>query len=188
MQKYVVCLFSYMPLLSNPHLDLNISRIETARCILVPFSTDGRVDIREMQKEFCRINKNRWVSDLLPDYYQEYDYIKESESKIAQGIEFENFILDRRKNNLIGAGGLRLLESGEVNIGIWIREERQGEWIATEVYAALISWARENTDFPYLVHSLNPQNDGSRRLATKFGGILQDEKTENGNDIYHIVL
>lgn len=124
----------------------------------------------------------------MPNYYQEYDYIKASEEKIARGEEFENFILDKRKNTLIGAGGLRLLESGEVNIGIWIREERQGEGIATEIYDALIVWARENLAHDYLIHSLHPENTGSRKLAEKFGGILQSRKAENGNDVYHIPL
>jgi hypothetical protein len=106
--------------LKNPHLDLTTSRIETARCLLVPFSTDGRVDIHELQEEFCRANKNLYVSSILPTYEQEVDYVRASEEKIARGEEFENFILDKRNNALIGAGGLRLLESGEVNIGIWI--------------------------------------------------------------------
>ncbi len=40
-----------MSFLSNPHLDLTISHIETARCVLVPFSLDGRVDIHELQEK-----------------------------------------------------------------------------------------------------------------------------------------
>ena len=177
-----------MSFLKNPHLDLINSRIETARCILVPFSTDGRVDIRELQQEFCRANKKLWVSPILPNYYQEYDYLKSSEEKIAQGREFENFILDKRKQILIGAGGLRLRESGELNIGIWIRENEQGKWLATEIYETLISWARENTNYTFLVHSVHPENISSRKLAEKFWGVFQEDKWENGNYIYHIPL
>lgn len=174
--------------LKNPHLDLTTSRIETERCVLVPFSTDGRVDIRELQEEFCRANKDHYVSPILPTYEQELEYIRACEDKIARGEEFENFVLDKRHNTLVGAGGLRLLESGEVNIGIWIREERQSEGIATEIYDALIVWAKENLAHDYLIHSLNPENTPSRKLAEKFGGILQTEKTERGHDIYYIPL
>ncbi len=73
-----------MPFLSNPHLDLTTSRIETLRCILVPFSTDGRVDIHELQEEFCMANKNLWVSPYFPDYDAEYEYVRASEKKIAR--------------------------------------------------------------------------------------------------------
>lgn len=174
--------------LQDPHLDLTTSRIETDRCVLVPFSTDGRVDIRELQEEFCRANKNLYVSSILPTYEQEMDYVRASEEKIARGEEFENFILDKSSNSLVGAGGLRLLESSEVNIGIWIRESEQWKWYASEVYDALILWAKENLAHDYLIHSLNPENTPSRKLAAKFGGILQTEKTQRGHDVYHIPL
>ena len=177
-----------MPFLSHSNISLSTSRIETDRCVLVPFSTDGRVDIRELQEEFCRANKNLYVSPILPTYEQEVEYVHNEEQKITRGEAFENFILDKRHNTLVGAGGLRLLESGEVDIGIWIRENEQWKWYASEAYKALIEWARENTDYQDLKHSLNPENIWSRKLAEKFGGILQDEKTKSGHDIYHIPL
>lgn len=177
-----------MPFLRHPHLDLTTSRIETDRCVLVPFSTDGRVDIRELQEEFCKANKNLYVSQYLPNYEQELEYVGSSEIKIQKWEELENFILDKMTKKLIWAGGLRLLESGEVNIGIWIREDAQGKWYASEAYDALIEWAKGNLIQQYLVHSLNPKNIASRKLAEKFGGILQSEKTERGHLIYHIPL
>jgi RimJ/RimL family protein N-acetyltransferase len=177
-----------MPFLRNPHLDLTTSRIETARCMLVPFSTDGRVDIRELQEEFCLANKNFWVAPILPDYDAEYEYVRSSEIKMQKWEEFENFILDKRTQELIWAGGIRVLESGKLNIGIWIREREHGKWYATEIYTALLDWARQNTDHTFLKHSLNPVNIASRKLAERFGGILQEEKTDRGHDIYHIPL
>jgi hypothetical protein len=60
-----------MSFLRNPHLDLTTSRIETDKCVLVPFSLDGRVDIRELQEEFCLANKDLWVSPFLPSYEEE---------------------------------------------------------------------------------------------------------------------
>ena len=54
-----------MTFLLNPHLDLTTSRIETLRCVLVPFSTDGRVDIHELQREFAKANKNLYVVPII---------------------------------------------------------------------------------------------------------------------------
>jgi hypothetical protein len=84
-----------MPLLSNPNISLSTSRIESARCVIVPFSTDGRVDIREFQEEFCKANKSLYVSPILPTYQQELEYVKNEEEKIARGEAFENMILAR---------------------------------------------------------------------------------------------
>jgi hypothetical protein len=100
-----------MPFLQNPHLDLTTSRIETTRCVLVPFSSDGRVDIHELQREYCQANKDLYVSPNLPTYEEEVTFIREEEAKIARGEEFENFILEKRTDRLLGCGGLRILES-----------------------------------------------------------------------------
>ena len=175
-----------MPFLKNPYSDLTTSRIETLRCILVPFSTDGRVDIHELQREFAKANKNLYVVPIIPTYEEELEYVRKAEEKIARWEEFENFILEKDANRLLGCGWLRVLESWELNIGIWMREDMQGKWYATEVYAALIDWAGEYTDHTFLKHSLHPDNEPSRRLALKFEGVLQSEKTERWHDIYHI--
>ena len=84
-----------MPLLSSPHLNLTASYIETDRCTLVPFSTDGIVDIHELHDEFCKANRNLYVSQFLPTYEEEVAYVKKSEEKIAQGEEFENCMLEK---------------------------------------------------------------------------------------------
>jgi RimJ/RimL family protein N-acetyltransferase len=154
----------------------------------MPFSTDGRVDIHELQKEFCNANKNLYVSSHLPNYEDEFDYIKKSEEKLLKWEEFENFIVEKWTYKLIGCAWLRLLESNELNIGIWIREDMQWNGYATEAYSALINWARVSTTYTYLIHSLNPENLGSQRLAEKFGWILQEKKNEREHKIYYIPL
>lgn len=103
------------------------SRLETLRCVLLPFSLDGQVDIHELHEEFCKANINLYVAPKLPTYEDEVEYIRKAEEKIERCEEFENFILERETGRLIGCGGLRVLESGEMNIGIWIREDEQGK-------------------------------------------------------------
>ena len=84
-----------MSFLSNSHISLTTSRIETLRCVLVPFSTDGRVDIHELQVEFSKANKNLYVAPTLPTYEEELEYVRKAEEKIGKGEEFENFIMDK---------------------------------------------------------------------------------------------
>lgn len=177
-----------MQFLRNPHLDLTTSRIETERCVLIPFSTDGRVDIRELTEEFCKANKNLYVSDFLPTYEQEVIWLQQLEEQIKNKEVFENFILSRERGKLIGCVGLNKPEEHRMNIGLWIREDEHGKGYATEVYRALLDWAREHVRYDILKHSLNPKNIASRKLAEKFGGVLQEEKSERGHDIYHIPL
>jgi hypothetical protein len=89
-----------MSFLRNPHLDLTNSRIETERCVLVPFSLDGRVDIRELQEEYCRANKTFLVRNTLT-YEQELEFVRLSEENITRGEEFQNFILEKSTNTFL---------------------------------------------------------------------------------------
>ncbi|MBC7498021.1 GNAT family N-acetyltransferase [Candidatus Gracilibacteria bacterium] len=177
-----------MSFLRNPHIDLTQSKIETDRCVLVPFSTDGRVDIRELQEEFCKANKDLWVGPFLPSYEEEIIWLTGVEKDIANRELFENFILDKNTGSFIGCIGVNRPEEHRMNIGLWIRESEQGKGYGTEVYVAMLDWAREHTIYGHLKHSLTPENIGSRKLAERFGGILQVEKTESGHNIYHIPL
>lgn len=177
-----------MSFLRNPHLDLTTSRIETTRCMIVPFSTDGLVDIRELQEEFCKANKNLCIAPVLPSYEEEMEFVTNMTELVSRWEVFENFILEKWTNRLIGAIALNTPEEHRMNIWLWIRESDQGKWYGTETYTAMIDWAREHTVYDHLKHSLTPENMWSRKLAERFGGILQTEKTDRGHDIYHIPL
>jgi len=66
----------------------------------VPFSTDGRVDIRELQEEYCRANKTFLVRTFIT-YEQELEFVRLSEESIARGEEFQNFILEKPTNKFL---------------------------------------------------------------------------------------
>lgn len=73
-----------MSFLKNHYLDLTTSRIETARCVLVPFSLDGRVDIHELRVEFSKANKDLYVAPKIPTYEEELEYVRKAEEKIGK--------------------------------------------------------------------------------------------------------
>lgn len=174
--------------LRNTHLDLTKEVIETSRCIIVPFSFDVGVDLREFQEEFCKANKDLYVSPFIPIYEEEVDFVRGVSEQIARWETFENFLLEKDTGKLIGAVGLNAPEEHTMNIWLWIRESEHGKWYATESYIALINWAQENTVYKYLKHSTHPDNTASVKLALKFGGVLQSEKTDRWHDTYHIPL
>lgn len=177
-----------MSFLLNPHLDLTSLRIETDRCILVPFSLDGWVDIHELQEEFCKANKDFFVNSFLPNYEQEVQFVMNVVEQMKRGEIFENFIFEKWTHRFLWCVGINRPELHRMNIGLWIRVDEHGKWYATEVYRAFLDWARENTRYEYLKHSLDPKNEASRKLAIRFWGVLQDETDEKGSEIYHIPL
>ena len=84
-----------MSFLKNPHLDLTLSRIETLRYILLPFSSDGRVDIHELHEQYSQANKELYISPHLPTYEEEVVWLQDMEQKIERRELFENFILEK---------------------------------------------------------------------------------------------
>lgn len=170
-------------------VNTHTSTIQTERCEIIPFSlSEERVHIEELWREFLKINQTRKVSDLLPTKKQEIDYIWWAILSMKNGQIFENFILEKETGKFIGCIGLNTPEKERMNIGLWIREDMQGKWFGTEAYKALLLWAKENTRYNFLKHSLLPGNKESEKLAHKFWWILQEEKTERGFIIYHIPL
>ena len=177
-----------MSFLRNPHLDLTQEKIETNRCFIIPFSVDGRVDIHEVQQEFCKANKHLFVSSFLPSYEEEYDFIRNIEEGMKTGKSFENFIFLKDSGRFIGSIGLNSPEEETMNIGLWIREDECGKWYATEIYSAIIDWARTNVRYTFLKHSVSPENIASIKLALKFQWVIQDVRSDRGDAIYYISL
>lgn len=168
--------------------DLSRERIETERCIITPFSFDTGVAMEELTQEFCKANKDLFVSPFLPTLPEEIEFVTKVVNAIMNGETFENFILEKETRALIGCIGLNNPEENRMNIGLWIRESEHGKGYATETYRALLSWARDNTRYQYLKHSLDPRNDASRKLALKFSGILQPETNEKWDEVYHVPI
>lgn len=177
-----------MTFLQSPHLDLATVRIETARCVLVPFSTDGRVNLHELQEEFCKANYNLFIWPKMPSYEQEVDYVDGVARDMKERKIIEFFILQKGTGRLMGCIGLGESEWHLSNLGLWIRTDEHGKWYGTEIYQAMVDWAREHTTYQFLKHAMDARNTGSRKLALKFGGILQDETNTLGDEVYHIPL
>lgn len=179
---------SKMLLLKNPYLDLIHQYIETERCVIVPFSTDGIVDIKDHNREFNLANKNLWISKNLRDMDDEMAFVKTRMISMGNNEVFENFVLQKESGELIGWIGLNTPEEDSVRIVLWVRDSEEWRGYGTEVYEAMLDWVRTNTDYKFLIHTVHMQNERSGRLALKYGGILQKRKTDEGHLVFHIPL
>lgn len=84
-----------MLLFKDPYLDLIHQYIETDRCVIVPFSTDGIVDIKDLNKEFNKANKNLWITSALRDMEDESEFVKMKIISMGNNEIFENFIIQK---------------------------------------------------------------------------------------------
>ena len=71
---------------------------------------------------------------------------------------------------IIGRAGLNIDETtGNVQLGYLIREEYQGQGIATEVCEAILRYAKKELDLTEVELSVVPTNEASIKVAKKLG-------------------
>ncbi len=177
-----------MLLLKNPYLDLIHQYIETERCIIVPFSTNGLIDIKEYYREFNKANKDGWLTDVEIDPYDELEITKKNIITMGNNERFDNFILNKETGDLLGGISLNTPEEESVNIVLWICDDEEWKWYGTEVYEAMLTWCRANTAYDFLIHTVHVQNERTGRLILKYKGKLQNWRTSQWYLIFHIPL
>lgn len=102
----------------------------------------------------------------------------------ARYLMAEDFVLgifSPAGDELLGGTGFHLreggLESGNAEVGMWIRAERAGRGLGTEVLRALIGWGFDEWPWERLAWKASADNQASRRVAEKAGmkpeGVLR---------------
>lgn len=173
--------------LKHPIQQLSSTILETERCTLKTYHTEG-VDFESLTRNFCEANKDKYVSQLIPTVEQEKEFIEGAVERVHAWEELGFFIYEKWKSEIVGCCGMNALLSPEPNIGLWIVPRLHGQWFWTEVYRALIDWAKTHTNFTFLRHGCNPENQASIELAKKFGWILQDWADSHGTIKFYIPL
>ncbi len=123
-----------------------------------------------------------------PDLDEEVEYIKRTMNAMGNSELFENFVFHKESWEFLGAIGLNKPDEISMNIGLWIRQTQQWKWYGTEVYGAIVDWAKKHTYYKYLRHITDMKNEPFWRIALKFGWKLQKNRDENNRIIFHIPL
>lgn len=92
--------------------------------------------------------------------------MEESERGNQAVLVFSN----KETGEFVGRGGFWRTSTGTPEIGIWIKESAQEVGYGKEIVAGLITWARDNLNYDYLIYPVYRRNTRSRRLAKSLGG------------------
>ena len=89
--------------------------------------------------------------------------------------DFVMAIVERATGTLLGGTGLHRIDHAahEAEVGYWIRGDRQGEGLATEATAALITWAFGDWGFRRIRICCAASNTASLRVPEKLGLTLE---------------
>lgn len=113
--------------LRDPHLDLPQSRIETDRCVIVPFSLD-LVRVEDIWAAYCQANRHHFVSPHTPETPEDEEkFLSSVRVSIERREVFENFIFEKESRQFLGCIGLNRADESSMNIGLWICVDQHGK-------------------------------------------------------------
>lgn len=150
---------------------------ETERLHLRPFTEADLARVAEFyaDEDMTRFMGRGKVKTL--DETREYmrEYIFNHYEKHGYGLYA---VLRKETGELIGRCGLLVwnLEGEELELTYMIDKKHWGQGYAPEAMKFFRDWALKNTNFPYLISMIRPQNLPSIRVAEKLGMSFWKER------------
>lgn len=142
--------------------------LETKRCLLREAVIE---DLDAFYEIYAEPSVARFIEPLSYDYEEEKEKLA---AYIKHQYPFYGFgtwtILERDSHAIIGRAGLNIdTTTGNVQLGYLIREEYQGQGIATEVCEAILRFAKKELELTEVGLRVDPENEASIKLAKKLG-------------------
>lgn len=160
--------------------NLCCTTIFAERVTLKPVSSVYEAELfRELTEEVARY----LVFQPTGDIDDTRDFISQSREEMGNGTALKMVILDRITGSFLGYVNLRLIDTREPKIGIWIAKSEQGKGYGKQAVQALMEWADGNLVYDFLRYPVASENIPSQRLAESLGGVIAGVGTfRNTND------
>jgi RimJ/RimL family protein N-acetyltransferase len=91
--------------------------------------------------------------------------------------EYVFVIREPAGDGFIGLVGLHRLNEDAPELGIWIREEAHGLGYGGEAVKLVADWAQHTLGVTRFVYPVAEQNQASRRIAERLGGVVAGRRT-----------
>src|SRR5664279_3018230 len=140
--------------------------IHTSRLTLQPVSNEFKLDIfNEFTLEITRYMPFTPTNDIK----ETEDFIAHAAGELISGKAIHFCILKTGTNEFLGCCALDHIDSGAVEIGLWLKKDVHGNGYGTDTVKALIDFAEEKFDFDYLFYPVDEYNYASRKIPEKLG-------------------
>lgn len=167
-----------------PNLCCTTIFAETVTLKPVSFSYESAL-FRELTGEVARY----LVFQPTGDIDDTRDFISLSREEMEQGTALKMVILDRVSGSFLGYVNLRLIDTREPKISIWIAKSEQGKGVGKQAVRAIMEWADGNLAYDFIRYPVASENVPSRRLAESLGGVIAGVGTfrnTNGEELEEI--
>ncbi len=109
-------------------------------------------------------------------------FLRETLTRVTEGREIVLAIRDAHTGRFLGLCGIHArADAREPELGIWLREDAQGQGYGTEAIGALIQWGSRHLVCDRFRYPVSRHNQASRRVAEANRGVLLHERTVTGD-------
>lgn len=147
-------------------------KIETPRLILIPIRY-------KFEEEIFRNFNDEITLYMIPKPAKEIEetrqFIASSIEGLRDGSNLQLIILKKDSSEFIGCVGIHHLKSKTPVLGIWTKKDSHRHGYGLESITAIISWAKDNIEFDYLIYQVDKRNYPSKRIPEINGGIAAKE-------------
>lgn len=170
--------------------------LETDRTYLREMTVE---DVETLYEIYAQEGMTDYIEPLYEDVQEEINYTKAYIESMYHYYGYGMWLIcDRQNDTVIGRAGLNLqrmdgmegmngmdgMDGMEGNVGLelgyLVRREYQKQGYATEVCAAILSYAAKELEFESVNCFVEPGNLASQRLLEKLGFSLQGQATIEG--------
>ncbi|WP_175856123.1 GNAT family N-acetyltransferase [Burkholderia anthina] len=95
---------------------------------------------------------------------------------MIEGTDFVFAVRQRDSGEFLGLAGLHHVKGPDVELGIWIREDRHGEGIGREAVSLVAMWASREWGIDRFIYPVAEENYASRRIAESLGGVVVERR------------
>ncbi|MTG99283.1 GNAT family N-acetyltransferase [Myroides sp. BIT-d1] len=132
----------------------------------VPISNDFLYDIYDNLTE----EVSKYLSfDPVKNIEFTKEYIRSSRVEFERGAAMVLVVLDTKNNEFVGSCGIHDINDETVELGLWLKESKQGKGLGTIIVQAMLNIVKENIKTRTIIYSVEEANEYSSRLPIKFG-------------------
>lgn len=139
----------------------NRTTLETEHLYMRPIHAGDEIFIfPEVDTELTK----HWIGWEPPADIAEVRTNIENFEKNPKGMRF--MVFNKAAEEFVGNGNI-LEEDNEYQVELWVKASMQRQGYGKEILNALISWARDNINAPYIAYSVTEGNTASQALIEK---------------------
>lgn len=140
------------------------------------------------EKYIDEINKNftQEVAEYMPfnpngNRNEIITFVEEAKKNLIEKTDIVFVVLDLDEK-FIGCCGMHNINPESVEVGLWLKKERQDQGLGTEVIINLINFIEQNLKIDYIIYPVDRENIRSLKIPQKLGFTAFKTYTKQKSD------